>query len=199
MSAQPKYRISEQEYLASERIADIKHEYFAGDVYAMTGASRNHNIIVAVVIARLYSQLETRKCTVYPSDLRVKMARQHSYVYPDVSVVCGEEWFEDSHNDTLINPTVIIEVLSPSTEMFDRGKKFEQYRQIPSLREYILIAQDRMVVEQFVRQSQHEWLLIVHSGADAILKLGSIECELRLADIYLKVELAPVEPDEALD
>ena len=133
MAAQPKQRISEREYLAGERDSAIKHEYFAGEVYAMTGASRNHNLIVSAVIARLYSQLENRKCTVYPGDLRVKVARRHSYVYPDVTVVCGEEWFEDGHNDTLLNPTVIVEVLSPSTEMFDRGKKFEQYRQISSL------------------------------------------------------------------
>ena len=116
------------------------------------------------------------------------MARRSAYVYPDVTVVCGEEWFEDQHNDTLLNPTVVVEVLSPSTEAYDRGKKFEQYRQIPSLREYILVAQDRLYVEQFVWQSQDQWLLTVHSDAKSVLSLASIGCDLRFADVYLKVE-----------
>jgi len=199
MSAAPKRYVSEQDYLAGERHSDLKHEYIGGAICALAGASRSHNLIVAAVLAKLYAQLEHRKCTAYPNDLRVKVARRSAYMYPDVTVVCGEEWFEDHHNDILLNPTVIVEVLSPSTEAYDRGKKFEQYRQLPWLREYLLVAQDRRYVEQFGRQGQDQWLLTVHSGPEAEMKLASIECHLQLADVYRKVEFPPVADNTVQD
>ena len=124
MSAESISSMIIEEYLAGERTSSAKHEFLNGQVYALAGASRNHNLIVANLIAELHSQLKQRSCTVFPSDLRIKISATGLYTYPDVSVVCGETWFDDSHQDTLLNPTLIIEVLSPSTEHYDRGGNF---------------------------------------------------------------------------
>lgn len=145
MSALPKEStaMSEAEYLAFERASKSKHEYLAGGVYAMSGASRKHNLICSYTIAALINALGDKPCQVYPSDMRVKVPEADLYTYPDISIVYGEPRFADSEFDTLLNPLVLIEVLSPSTEAFDRGKKFEAYRRLPSLRECLLISQER--------------------------------------------------------
>ncbi|MCL4828922.1 MAG: Uma2 family endonuclease [Caldilinea sp.] len=189
MSALLKPLISPRDYLAAERTSVIKHEYHAGKVYAMAGASERHNLIVVNLVALLHGQLRRRTCTVYPSDMRVKVVTEGLYTYPDISVVCGAPQFEDEHRDTLLNPTLIVEVLSPSTENYDRGRKFQSYRSLPSLMEYVLVAQDQAHVEHYIRQPDGRWLLAEYSTLAATVRIDAIGCELTLTDIYEKVEL----------
>ncbi len=180
--------MTEAEYRAFERASEFKHEYLDGEIVAMTGVSRNHNLITSAVIALLYNQLRGRPCEIYPSDMKVYAPATHSYTYPDITVVCGEAQFDDDHRDILLNPTVVIEVLSPSTEAFDRSQKFQNYWQIPSLQAYILIAQDQPRIERFTRQGVNEWLLNVAVGVDQTLALPAIDCTLVLADVYEQVD-----------
>lgn len=187
MSSHRKTLITAEEYLAAERESEIKHEYFAGEAFAMVGASRRHNLIAANVIRLLGNQLLDRPCNVYPSDMRVKVSATGKYTYPDVVVACEEELFDDAEKDTLLNPAVIIEILSDSTEAYDRGKKFEQYQYIESLAEYLLVAQEPQRVEQYVRQGGSEWRYSEYHRVDDIVKLGVIGCELVLKDVYAKV------------
>ncbi len=187
MTVQPKVEITPVEYLAAERQADFKSEYFAGEVFGMAGASYAHNLIVANVVGELRQLLKRRDCTVVPSDLRLWIASAEHYLYPDVTVVCGEPELTDEHLDTLVNPRLIVEVLSKSTKDFDRGEKFTMYRSVPSFAEYILIAQDRHHVEHFARQADGRWLLTdIDRMVDAV-SLVSIEGQLALAEIYDKV------------
>ena len=186
MSAAPKPSITPEQYLALERQAETKSEYFAGEIFAMAGASREHNRISGNAFGELWSQLRDRPCATYNSDMKVRTTEDH-YAYPDVTVVCGEEEFEDEETDVLLNPTLIVEVLSPTTEAWDRGGKFEQYRQRESLQEYVLIAQDRPHVERFARQASGQWLLTEVNGLEAVLSLPSIGCEVRLAEVYRNV------------
>jgi Uma2 family endonuclease len=186
MSALPQQRWTPESYLVFERASEEKHEYFNGSIYAMTGASENHNLIMVSTSASLHNQLRKRPCRVYPSDMRVKTRSTVLYTYPDISVVCGDSQFEDDVFDTLLNPTVIIEVLSPSTERYDRGKKFQHYRTLESLQEYLLIAQDSVRIEHYVRRGE-QWLLTDAKHLDTVLTLPSIECKLALADVYEKV------------
>ncbi len=194
MAVQPKIKPTPEEYLAAERQAAFKSEYFGGEVFAMAGASYAHNRIVANVIAELRRQLKRHDCTVVPSDLRLWIQSAEHYLYPDVTVVCGEPEFTDEHIDTLVNPRLIVEVLSKSTKDFDRGEKFTLYRTLPSFAEYILIAQDRHHAEHFVRQADGRWLLTdIDQTAEAI-SLVSIEGQLALAEIYDKVPLPTRRP-----
>jgi Uma2 family endonuclease len=189
MSSQPKTIYTPEQYLEIDRHSDIKHEYFGGEVFAMTGASRKHNLITANVTASLNPQLKGRQCEVYASDMRVKISTTGLYTYPDVVVICGSPIFEDKEIDTLINPTVIIEVLSKSTEGYDRGEKSSHYRKLDSLSEYILISQDKPHIEHYVRQPDNQWLLSETDDLAATINLPSINCKLALADIYDKVGL----------
>jgi Uma2 family endonuclease len=186
MSAVPKKRWTAEEYLSFERTSDEKHEFIDGDIYLMTGASREHNLIVFNLAATLGNQLRGRACEAYANDMRVKL-RGQDYAYPDLAIVCAPPEFEDAHVDTLLNPMLLIEVLSPSTEQYDRGKKFESYRALNSLQEYVLIAQDRPHLERYVRQDQGTWLLSEVNDRDASVELSSIGCTLVLVDIYEKV------------
>ena len=188
MSSQPKTLLTPEEYLALERKADGKSEYFAGELFAMAGASQRHNLIVANMIRTLGNQLLERPCNVYPSDMRVKISKVGKYTYPDVVVACGEEQFEDGHNDALLNPVVIIEVLSESTEAYDRGKKFEHYQYLDSLVEYLLVAQDPYRIEQYVRRDDRIWTYSEFHRAEDIVQLSTIDCALALKDVYAKVE-----------
>jgi Uma2 family endonuclease len=187
MSAQPKQTMTVEEYLAFEESSDVKHEYYAGQVFAQAGASERHNIIVGSVLSLLYGQLRQRPCNVYPSDMRLEIQHTGLYTYPDISVVCGQAQFADTSRSTLINPIVIIEVLSPSTEGYDRGKKFQNYRTIETLQEYILVSQDIKQIEHYVRQPDDLWLLSFTSEASGITMLPSIDCTLTIADVYEKV------------
>ena len=187
MSSQRKTLLTPEEYLAAERKAETRSEYFAGEVFAMVGASKRHNLIAANIIRVLGNQLLERACNVYPSDMRVKVSATGKYTYPDVVVACEPELFDDAENDTLLNPVVIVEVLSASTEAYDRGKKFEQYQQIASLTEYILVAQEPYRIEQYVRQNDKEWRYSEYHDAGDVLKIGVIGCEIALKDAYAKV------------
>src|SRR5258706_1125434 len=166
MSTVRNAKLTPQEYLALERQAEYKSEYYNGDVFAFAGASKVHNLIVANVITILNLQMRGRPCEVYPSDMRVKVSETGLYTYPDVTVVYGKAEVEDEHLDTLLNPTIIVEVLSPSTEKDDRIVKFAHYRRTPSVKEYILIAQDSVRLEQYVRQSSGSGLLSEDSDLD---------------------------------
>ena len=178
-----------EEYLARERKALDKSEYRDGRIYAMPGASREHNLIAVNVTGEFYIQLRTRSCEVYPSDMRVKVSAAGLYTYPDVIVVCDEPRFDDTHFDTLLNPTVLIEVLSPSTAAYDRGEKFASYQKLDSLCEYVLISQDRVRVEHYLRQGQ-TWDLTEFRSLDDVFSLVSIGCELSLQAIYAKVQFS---------
>ena len=178
-----------QEYLALERKAKTRSEYVNGEIYAMAGASREHNLISLNVGSELRSQLRKRPCETYTNDMRVRVKPTGLYTYPDVVVVCGHPRFEDAESDTLVNPTVIAEALSPTTEGYDRGGKFAHYRYVDSLQEYVLIAQERMQVDHFARMGQ-QWLLTSYSRPDEILSLPSIDCAVPLSEIYARVELS---------
>ena len=189
MSANPKLYLTPAEYLTAERKREVKSEYWNGELYAMAGASERHNLISANVVAGLHTQLRGRSCKVYPSDMRVQIKATGLYTYPDVVVVCGKPQFEDEDNDTLLNPTLIVEVLSKSTETYDRGKKFENYRTLDSLTEYVMIAQDRVHLEHYVRQPDSQWLLSEAKALQDVIKLPTIQCTLALADVYDKVDI----------
>jgi Uma2 family endonuclease len=149
MSSQAQKRSTAEEYLALERQAQCKSEYYAGEIFAVAGASRWHNLIVANVIGELRSQLKGQPCTTYPSDMRVKISPTGLYTYPDVTVVCGEAQFDDTQQDTLLNPTLIVEVLSESTAAYDRGGKFAHYRKLATLMEYVLITPTKPHIEHY--------------------------------------------------
>jgi len=187
MPAQPKKLLTSAEYLALERKAEFKSEYFAGEMFARAGASRQHNLIAANIIRTLGNQLLERNCNVYPSHMRVKISKINKYTYPDVVVACGEEQFEDEQNDTLLNPAVIIEILSESTEAYDRGKKFEHYQSLESLAEYLLVSQDPYRMEQYIRQDESTWTYSEFHHAEDVVQLRTIDCELALKDVYAKV------------
>ncbi len=182
---QPRY--TPEEYLALERKATQKSEYVNGQVFAMSGASRAHNLIAGNVYREISSQLKGRPCEAYVSDMRVKVSTTGLYSYPDVVAVCGEIRFDDEQKDTLLNPTVLVEILSSSTEAYDRGEKFAHYRRLESLQEYVLVGQDKVRVEHFVRQGD-QWVLTEASNLDDTVHLASIGCRLALREIYDKVE-----------
>jgi Uma2 family endonuclease len=190
MTVQTKPYLSPAEYLALERSSEYKSEYLHGQMVAMTGASRKHVLIALNLATGLRRQLEGRPCEVYATDMRVRAPTTGLYTYPDIAVVCGEPQFEDDHEDTLLNPVLIVEVLSSSTESYDRGRKFEHYRTLESLREYLLVSQDRSRVEQFVRQDGTAWLFKEIAGVDQVVSLASVACEIALAEIYEKIALS---------
>ena len=186
-------RATREAYRAAERAAEHKSEYIDGFVLAMTGASRAHNVIAGNVSAALNVQLAESPCEVYVADMRVKVSYTGDHTYPDVVVACGDIAFEDAELDTLLNPAVIVEVLSPSTEGYDRGTKFEIYRRIASLQEYIMVAHDRVLVEHYVRHEEG-WHYISYDAPDQSPHLPSIACTLPLNDIYRKVRFPSVHP-----
>ena len=189
MSSQAQKRYTAEKYLALERQAQYKSESCAGEIFAMAGASRWHNLIVTNVLRELSLQLKGRPCTTYPSDMRVKISPTGLYTYPDVTVVCGEAQFEDTRQDTLLNPTLIVEVLSESTEAYDRGGKFAHYRKLPTLLEYVLITPIKPHIEHYIRQPDHRWLLEEAEGLHGTIHFPAIDCHLSLAEAYDKVDI----------
>ncbi|HVU13228.1 MAG TPA: Uma2 family endonuclease [Phototrophicaceae bacterium] len=177
-----------EQYLEMERASEEKHEFRDGVVYLMSGATHRHSIIQISTLASLHAQLRKRPVLVFPSAMRLKVEKTGLYTYADGCVVCEPPQLEDDQQDTLLNPTLIIEVLSPSTETYDRGKKFQHYRALESLQEYVLIAQDQPRIERYLRQPNHEWLLSDAVGLESRLELPSIQCVLALADVYEKVD-----------
>lgn len=173
-----------EEYLAWERKAPERHEFLHGEVFAMAGAKRRHNLLALNLAAELRDALRQRKCEVYPSDMRVKVSATGLYTYPDASVACPPR-FEDADEDTLLNPVVLIEVLSTSTASYDRGEKFENYRTIPSFKEYVLVSTHKVLVEHFLRQADNSWLMRERRAGER-LELASIGCAIAVDEIYLK-------------
>jgi len=179
-----------KEYLASERSSELKHEYISGEIVAMAGATRAHNLITGNIAQRFRNQLEGKPCETYSNDLRVRTTPA-DYTYPDVVVICEEPQFEDAEFDTLLNPTVIVEVLSKSSEARDRGEKFSDYRGMESIKDIILVTQHKMRVEHYVRQTNNDWTLHDVSAPDEIITIASIGCRLTLAEIYERVTFPP--------
>ena len=182
-----------EEYIAQERKALHKSEYLNGQIFAMSGASRAHSLITGNIFNRLYNQLVESDCEVHSSDMRVQPSPT-AYFYPDVLVACGEPRFTDDVFDTLLNPIVIVEVLSPSTAAYDRGEKFEHYQQLTSLQDYILVSQNRFCVEHYRRQGE-QWEHTEFRSPEAVISLISIGCEIVLQDIYTRVSIADQEED----
>lgn len=190
MLAQRKIEITAREYLVAERVSEIKHEFCDGELWAMTGASRRHNRIALNLARMLDSRLATRPCGVYVSDMRVKIETMGKYTYPDVVVSCGEEHFEDDEEeDTLLNPILIMEILSDSTETYDKGEKFFHYRLIPSFMEYVLISQKEHYMERFTRERDGSWSYSWFRDRDRNLALHSVGCTIRVGEIYERVAL----------
>ena len=187
MSAEPQQQLTVGEYLALERESETRHEYLDGEIFAMSGASQAHNLIGTNIVGALHPQLKRSGCEQYANDMRVWIPTAGLYTYPDVVVVCDPPRFEDDERDTLLNPGLVLEVLSPSTEDYDRGRKFAYYRSINSLQIYVLVAQDRSHVEVFTRQPDDRWLLWETEDASAGLELPAIGASLALAEIYDRV------------
>lgn len=198
MSAQPERTLSVAEYLAFERGQTNKHEYFEGEIFLQAGASIAHNLICANIIAALRPQLRGSSCRIYPSDIRIKIPQRQHYVYADVSIICGPPLLDSADPETVRNPKVIVEVLSPSTEQYDRGRKFQAYRRIAGLEEYVLVAQESVRVEHFVRQTATMWTMTEYSDLAATLTLPSLQVLLPVRAIYEELELAD-ESAEASD
>jgi len=192
MSSAPKHRYTVEEYLALEAKSERKHEYYDGEIFAMAGASPDHVRIVGNLARILGTQFYNQPCEVFTADLRVKTKRE-LYTYPDAAIVCEEPNFEGLKLKTLTNPLVLLEVLSDSTEEYDRKIKFEHYKMILSLREYVLISQDEARVEVFIKGTDGKWpeAPLIYSGLDASAKFAAVPCQLPLADIYHKVEFDP--------
>ncbi len=184
-----------EEYAAFEEKADERHEFFNGEIFAMAGGSETHSLLTANVLRRLGNALDKRPCRVYESNMRVKVEATGLETYLDASVVCGPSKFHDLTRQALLNPLLLVEVLSESTETYDRGKKFWHYRQIPSLREYVLVSQTGPLVEVFTRQADNQWLLRPCEGLEAVLWLESVEAEIPMRDVYDKTPVMrePVE------
>ena len=195
MSAVPKRKMTADEYLVLERAAEFKSEFFDGVMYpmhqdpltGMAGASRIHNRVKENAIVELGGLFKRGPCQTYSSDQRVRLTETGMFAYPDIVIVCDPP-VVDSHLDTLLNPQVIVEVLSPSTEKYDRGFKFAMYQKQPTIREVVFMAQDRMRIERYVRQSDATWILTVFEDADADFALGTVEARVPLRDLYRGVD-----------
>lgn len=190
MSAIPKTKLTPEDYLEFERKSEIKHEYFNGEIFAMSGAKRNHNKITTNLSGLVWQHLKGKDCENYSNDMRVFVPETGLYTYPDLVVVCGEPQFQDNVFDTLLNPILLIEVLSDSTEGYDRGKKFQHYRSIESLQEYVLVSQDEARIEKYVKHGDGFWLLSEAVGLDSEIEFASIECQIALAEVYDKIDFS---------
>lgn len=189
MALQPIPRMTFDDWLATERAArEGRTEYVAGEVFAMAGGSEAHNLIVANVVGELRGQLKGRPCRVYPSDMKVRIPTADVGAYPDVMVICGERQFHDDRHDVVTNPRLIVEVVSDSTEAYDRGQKFAYYRRLESLRTYLLIAQDRVAVDLYQRHDDGRWTLQSFDALNAEMMLSSIDARLALVEVYDKID-----------
>ncbi|MGH7811929.1 MAG: Uma2 family endonuclease [Candidatus Binatia bacterium] len=188
MAKQPTARITAAQYLSVERKSSEKHEFAFGEIFAMTGASARHVEIVGNIAGDLRNQLRQRPCHVYSTDLRICVDRDDRYTYPDVVAICGEPEFLDDTFDTLLNPELIVEVLSESTRNYDRGDKFQQYRGIPSFREYLLVDQESVHVERYSKQSDGTWLLWESNALSDLVRLESVGLTLAVSEIYFKID-----------
>jgi len=189
MTAQPQKIYSQEEYLEMEREADYKSEYFQGEIFAMAGAGLNHNRITENISGECYVFLKGKSCKSYSSDLRIHIPVNGLYTYPDFLIICGKNEYLDARKDTVLNPTVIVEVLSKSTSAYDRGEKFHFYRSIPSLKEYVLIDSSSIAAEVFRKSDEGVWFLASEAyNISEAIELGSIDLKLDLNDIYADTE-----------
>ena len=195
MASNPITKLTEQEYLAIDRAAEVRSEFFDGEMWAMSGGSMRHSRLAMNISGELYNALRGGNCQAFTSDLRVRVMPRRMYAYPDVTVVCGKPMLADDRQDILLNPTVIFEVLSPTTEKYDRGTKFRYYLTIDSLKDYILVDQFAMRVEQYTRGTEGAWTFRAYQQPEDAVKIDSIGVSLPLARIYDRVELPPPEPD----
>jgi len=191
MNVVEKLKMTAREYLAAERQNELKHEFFDGEAFAMAGGTRRHSRIGVNVASVLNLRLAGKPCQVFNSDMRLKIEATGLYTYPDVQVACGRLRFEDEQEDTLLNPKIIVEVLSDSSAGWDRGRKFWHYRHLDSLTDYVLVSQDVWQVEHYTRQPDGNWLLETLEGAKATLTLRSIKTQVRLTDLYMNTGLKP--------
>jgi Uma2 family endonuclease len=187
MSAIPKTKLTVQEYLAMEEKAEFKSEFFQGEMFAMAGANPHHNFINENLSGELYAQLKGSRCRALSRDQRVCVDRTGLYTYPDLVIVCGKPEYAESDANSLTNPQVIIEVLSPSTERYDRTTKFRHYQQLPSVQEYILVSQDEAMCERFTRQDDGSWAMVAFVGLEEMLQLKTVTVAVPLTDIYASV------------
>jgi Uma2 family endonuclease len=194
MSAQPQPRLTPEEYLELDRASQVRSEYYDGRMYAMAGGTHDHGIIVFETAHQIANAIEGRPCLVTVENVRVQVAPDGLYTYPDVVVVCGKTRYRDGHSDTILNPILLIEVLSPSTEAYDRGFKAAQYRTIESLQEYAFVSQSEPRVEIYRRGSANEWVLTEFIGLEASALFRSVECAIPLAKIYDKATFGGEEP-----
>ncbi len=194
MTAGPKPKLTEEEYLAIEEEAEFKSEFYRGEMFAMSGASYSHNLAKDNLAGELHQQLKGGPCRKTTSDMKVRVNRTGLYTYPDVVIICGEPEFLEGRDDVILNPAVVVEVLSPSTEKYDRGVKFRHYEQIPSLREIVLVAQDEPVCERFVRQPDGTWNRLLVTGLDGELVFATVPARVRLADVYAGVTFPETPP-----
>lgn len=190
MSAIPKTKLTAKEYLKFERKSGMKHEYFDGEIFAMAGAKRNHNIVNQNLNGLVWQHLKNKDCESYSGDMRIFVPETGLYTYPDLVIVCGEPQFQDDVFDTLLNPTLLVEVLSESTEGYDRGKKFQHYRSIESLQEYVLVSQDEAWIEKYVKRGDGFWTLSEAVGLDSEIEFSSIECKIPLSEVYDKIDFS---------
>lgn len=193
MSSLARPRFTLEEYLALERRADHKSEFLGGEIFAMAGASFRHNVLVANIMRELGARLRQGPCQPVASDQRVQVQPTRLNTYPDVVVVCGEPEFTDDHLDTLTNPTVLMEVLSESTEAYDRGEKFAHYRRIASLSDYVLVSQDKRRVEHYTRQGE-QWVLSEFNAPQDHIAFPALGCELLVAEVYAHIAFAEPSP-----
>ncbi len=189
----PRQKYTPAEYLALERQSTEKHEFLNGEIFLMSGAKKEHVRISANIVRHLGNQLDGKPCELYGSDMRVRVSATGLYTYPDVSVACAPQEFEDAEVDVLLNPRVLIEVLSPTTERRDRNFKFHHYQQIPSVSEIIFVTQDAPNVERYIRVPGALWQFDPVTELDGTVALDSIGCTLTMAQIYQDVEFPPAE------
>ena len=194
MCAQAQPHLTPEQYLAAERSAEFRHEFYNGQTYAMSGGSFRHAQIIGNLTAELHTGLKKRPCSVVSSELRLRVSPDGLYTYPDVMVICGDPRFADDQRDTLLNPALIVEVLSPSTEAYDRGFKSAQYRTVESLEEYALVSQSEPRVEVFRRQAGAQWLFSEAIGLESVCHFESLDCAVPLSEIYAKVAFSPDDP-----
>ncbi len=196
MSSLPITKLTAEQYLAQERRAEFRSEFYRGEMFAMAGASRAHNVISGNIFAKFHNQFNDRDCEVYQGDMRVKVRATGLYVYPDVVVACENPKFEDKELDTLLNPRVLCEVLSNSTERYDRGTKWRHYQSLPSLRDYLLVSSSAAFVERFTRTNEDHWIYAAYEGEHCTIDIESISCQLDLKEIYAKVVFEPESEEE---
>jgi Uma2 family endonuclease len=185
-----KKRYTREEYFHFEESAEEKYEYENGEIFAMSGGTYNHNRITGNIWRRLLELLDFKDCTAAGSDLKVEVKEYESFVFPDVMVICGKIEYADGRRDIVQNPVLIVEVLSDSTESYDRGRKFKKYQSLPSFREYVLVSQTEPIIETYFRQDDQHWLYTLTEGLEAAIQLRTIDGQIRLSDVYQRVEWA---------